>query len=68
MTKINTLNHPEFLELGTKHNDQIVLMKQLEGMEEKIEDTKDTMKAFLLTQGSIIILLLVALIMKGFNN
>jgi len=30
MNKINTKNNPEFLELGTKHNDQIVLMKQME--------------------------------------
>lgn len=31
--KINTKNNPEFLELGTKHNDQIILMKQMESTE-----------------------------------
>lgn len=64
-TKINTKNHPEFLELGTKHNDQIVLMKQLERMETGMDDI---VKYFLLTQGSIIILILVMIIMKVFNN
>ena len=37
MTKTNTNRHPEFLELGTKHNDQIVLMKELERIEERID-------------------------------
>lgn len=63
--KINTHNNPEFLELGTKHNDQIVLMKQLERIETGIDDM---VKYFLLTQGAVIILILVALIMKVFNN
>lgn len=57
-TKINTKNHPEFLELGDDYNDPIILMKGLERVEEGIYKLRELM----IVQGILMGMILIAVI------
>ena len=57
--KINNKNNPEYIELGQSYNDQVVLMKELERIEERI----DKLVNIMMTQGIITGAILVTLVL-----
>ena len=57
-TKINTKNHPEFLELGDDYNDPIILMKGLERVERGIDGIRGMMFIQILIMLGILVILI----------
>ena len=57
--KINNSNNPEYIELGQSYNDQVILMKELERIEERI----DKLVNIMITLGIITVAILVAILL-----
>lgn len=60
--KINNSNNPEYIELGQSYNDQVILMKELERIEERIDKLVYIMMGQVIITGAILVALVLVLL------
>lgn len=60
--KINNRNNPEYIEIGQSYNDQVILIKELERIEERIDKLVNIMMVQGITTGAILVTLVLVLL------